>query len=833
MLEGIGGDVRFGLRAIRRSPGFTLAAVVVLALGIGANTTVFSALQMAILTPLPFPEADRLVLVDLTHRRTDEPTLRPTVWSYPKLQTLLEAEDRLVDPVAGYASRNVTLTEPGDPALVSVELVTPGYFAILGRNPVLGRGFGPEEGDADDPRFVAVLSHGAWRTRFGADPDAVGSSLVLNGQRHEVVGVAPPGFEGLTGTAVAWVPMASAAQTFSRFMITGTQAHWIHVVGHLAEDATLEGARAQVRSLGDAIAERYPLDDPSSIYGADVRALAAVRVNEAARSAVLLLSVAAGLVLLVACANLSGLLLARARRTARDGAVRLAVGASRWRLVRGSLVESGIIAALGGAAGVALALWGTRAMAAAWPDQFLRSGSGEMRVTDPAALGIDAGVLGYALLVTLATVLLFGAAPALRASRGDLVGSLRNTRAGTRRARRLLGLDSRSALVGAQVALALVLLIGVGLLGRSTQRLLDVDLGFHPEQLLTFQYTIPRTDAWAEDASAFHAMFLERLEALPGVEGATLGTPPLSGHWSITLVNDVPGRPAIPQGEDPPIGLHLVGDDYFELLGVPVLRGRALGPGDGTVTQPALVLSRTAAEQIFPGVDPVGRRLRIGISADDRDPYALVVGVVEDVRHNRPDEEVIPEAYYSSREFGGDRSVTVLVRTSGDPMDVLPAVRDQLSALNPELPISSVATGDDLVARAGGDRRIVLVLLSLFAALAVLLAATGTWGVVAYAVADRRRELGLRMALGSNAGAAVRTVLARSLWATVLGLAAGLGGAWATSRLLGTFLFETSTQDPVSYAGGAFLLLGVVFLASWLPARRAAQVDPADALRVE
>lgn len=832
MLEGLMGDVRLAMRALRRAPGFTAAAVLVLALGIGANTTVFSALKMALLTPLPYPDAARLVMVDLTYRRADEDVASPTVWSYPKFQALLETPGRLVDPVAGYGQRNATLSEPGDPALLTVELVSPGYFALLGVEPVLGRGFGVEEGDAADPRLVAVLSNGTWRTRFGGDPDVLGRTVTLNGRRFDVVGVAPAGFEGLTGSATLWVPMAAAGVAFNRFMIVGKQAHWFNLVGRLEAGATVPQARAQMAAIGQAIAERFPLEDPASLYGAGLRTLGEVRVNEGARAAVLLLSLAAGLVLLVACANLSGLLLARARRRARDGAVRLAVGASRWRLVRGSLVESGVLALLGGGAGVLVALWGTRAVAAAWPSRFLSSGGDEMRVTDPASLTLDPTVLGYALALTALTALLFGLVPAWRGSRGELVEQLRDGRGATRRGRSFLGLDTRGALVGAQVALALVLLVGAALLGRSTRKLLDVDLGFQPDHLLTFGYSIPRTSSWADDASAFHARFLERVGALRGVASASVGTAPLAGHWSITRVQDVPGHPPIPQGEGPMIGIHLVGDDYFRTLGAPLLAGRTLDARDGVGRVPHLVLSETAARRIFPDEDPIGRRIKVGISADDKDDYAEVVGVVGDVRYSRPDEEVIPEAYYSEREFG-DRTATVVVRTTGAPREAVAAVRAELAALDPGLPIFGVATGDELVARSAGDRRIILALLAVFALVTVLLAATGTWGIVAYAVAERRRELGLRMALGAEAGRILGVVLGRSVALAVVGVAVGLAGAWLTSRFLTAFLFETSALDPIAYVGGAALLLTVVLLASWLPARRATRVDPCEALRAE
>lgn len=832
MVEGIGGDVRHALRALERAPGFTVAAIGVLALGIGANTTVFSALKVAILAPPPYPAAGRLVVADLTRGRRDEGAPDPSPWSYPKFQRFLEAEGRLVEPAAGYAQRSATLTDPGDPALLPVELVSPGYLRILGGEPAVGRAFGPDEGDASDPRLVAILSWATWRDRFGGDPGAVGRSITLNGKRLEVVGVAPRDFAPLSGEVALWIPMATAAELFNSFMIRGAYAHWLHVVGRLRDGATLEQARAQMASIGSGIAEAFPEDDANVVYGADVRPFAQVRVNGQARAAVLLLSIAAALVLLVACANLSGLLLARAKRHARDAAVRVAVGASRWRLIRASLVESAMLAVLGGSAGVLVAVWGTRAMAAAWPSQFLRSGDGEMRVMDPGSLAMDPTILGFALAATAATALLVGLAPAFRASRANVADRLRDGGGSTRRGRRRTALDGRAALVGAQVALALVLLVGAGLVGRSMKRLLAVDLGFESADLLTFSYTIPRTDAWADDADAFHTRVLERLGTLPGVTDVSVGTPPLTGHWSITLVQDVRGQDPIPQGKGPRIGVHLVGDDYFRTLAIPVLSGRALDARDGTDAHPTLVLNRTAAEELFPGESPIGRSIKIGISADGKDDHAEVVGVVGDVRYGPPDEELMPEAYYALREFG-DRSVSVLVRTTGDPMSLLPAVHGVLRALNPELALFGATTGDDLVARATGDRRVVLVLLALFAAVTILLAATGTWGVVAYAVADRRRELGLRMALGARGRSVVGMVLRQSVLTAAVGLLTGLGIAALGARLLEAFLYRTSARDPVSYLGAAALLLGVVLAASWLPGRRATRVDPTEALRSE
>ncbi len=628
--------------------------------------------------------------------------------------------------------------------------------------------------------------------------------------------------------------MATGGVLFARFLVAGAQAHWLHVVGRLHPGATFEAASAQMAAIGQAVDEAHPTGDAASRYGGGLRRFAEVHTNAGARAAVRLLAAAAALVLLVACANLSGLLLARAKRRARNGAVRLAVGASRWRLVRAALTESALLALVGGGVGVLVAIWGTRAMAAAWPARFVVAGDGEMRAMDPGALGLDPVAVGFAVLVSLVTALVFGLAPALLAARGDVVAHLKDgRRGGGGRRRRLLGLDGRGALVGAQVALALMLVVGAGLVGGSMKRLLDVDEGFSASNLLIFQYAIPRTDARWSTPQPFHEAFMERVASLGGVEGVTVGTPPLAGQWVTTSVEGIEGDPELPPDESRPIGVNLVGDTHFKTLGIPVLRGRALDARDGTDAHTTMVISQLAAERYFPGEDPVGRRIRIGVTDDGKDPWVEIVGVVGNVLYNGPDEDPIPEAYYSFREFA-DPNATVIVRTAGDdPTSLLPAIREALGSMAPDLAIFGVTTMADERASVTGDRRVVLALLALFAAVTVLLAATGTWGIVAYAVADRRRELGLRMALGSDAARVVRMVVRRSLVSVVPGIALGLGGAWATSRILEAFLYQTSPRDPVTFAGGAALLLAVVLVASWLPARRVSAMDPSESLRAE
>jgi len=823
-------DVRVALRALAKNPGFTVAAVLVLALGIGANTTVFSALRAAVLAPAPFAESDRLVFADLVD---NEPTgeARISPWSYPKYRVLVEAGDRLIEPLAGYARRIVTVTGPDTPERMSVEFVGTHYFRVLGVEPVLGRGFAPDEASTEPPPLVAVLSHGFWRGGFGGGGDVLGREMIVNGDRVIVVGVAPEGFDGLSGDIDFWMPLASSGAVVSPVMMRASQAHWMRVVGRLRPGATFEDARDQMKVIGDGVQQTYPIDG-ESVYSGTARRFDDVRVNEGARAAVMVLSAAAMLVLLVACANLSGLLLTRVRRRARDGAVRMAMGALRWQLARASLIESGILALLGGALGLLLSVWGTAAMAEAWPSQFLRSADSELTAVSTDALGVDLSVLTFGALATLATIVLFGIAPALRGSGVDLADRLKDGGATSRRSQRLFGFDGRSVLVGAQVAMALVLLVGAALMGGSMQRLLDVDPGFRADNLLTFRYEIPRESAWQNDLMGFHRALIERIEALPGVESANLGIQPHTGHWSITGVQEIEGQPRFAEGERIMIGLNIVSPGHFESLGIPLLRGRTFDSRDGDDPLPTVVINRTAAAEMFGDDDPIGRRVELGISDEGKERFAEVVGVVGDVLYGPPDEGVMPEAYYAMAEFPLIGS-QVAVRTEGEPTAIVPAVRSVLSSLEPTMPMSSVRTMDSIVSGTTGDRRVILALLTIFSVVTLLLAATGTWGIVSYAVAARRRELGLRIALGAGRSRVLSTVLRQSLVAGGVGLVLGLAGAWAGGRLLDAFLYRTSARDPMAFAVGSALLMTVVFLASYLPARRATRVDPVEALKAE
>lgn len=833
-------DVRVAVRALRRTPWFTAAAVLVLALGIGANAAVFSALKATLLTPPPYPDPDRLVLLDLTEAtHGDRPRAIP--WSYRKYQVLADARDLPLQASAVYGTRHVTLTGVGEPAYLTAELVTPDYLRVLGVAPAVGRDFTAAD-DADGAASVAMLGYGLWQERFGGDRGIVGRDVTLNGHAVTVVGVAPRGFRGLGGTAQLFAPVHTGATLISLILVRAAQAHWLVGVGRLTPGASLASLNEHMRALGRAVAETYPISDPTITQGASARAFMAVRVNDQARSSVLILSAAAALLLLVACANLAGLLVARANGRAREAAVRVAMGAGRWRVARGFLVEALLLAVGGGAAALAVAGFGARALAAAWPSRFL-DGSWQVRGLDPSSVTVDGTVVAFAVAVTLLTGLLFGALPALAASQVSPARQLRAGTAGQRRTRR--GMDLRGWLVSGEIALALVLLVGAGLLLRSLRELQGVDRGFRSGNLVTFSYDIPRGSHWSDDPAGFNERFLEKLTALPGVESAAVTCiAPLQGHCMITAVRRAGDR-RWSEGSRPSIGVNYVSDDFFRTLGIAVRQGRTFTSEDRKGSRPVVVLNEAAARRLFPDGHALGQPVAMGIDltpdvasaasgtqvTGGEGGTAEVIGIVGDVLYDRPSQGVMPDAYVEERQEPGP--VQIVARTRGEPLALIPAARAALASLDPDIPIHGVTTDSQWEARATADTRVLGGLLGAFAALALLLACTGVWAVVAYGVARRTPELGVRVALGAEPGQVVGLVVRGGLGLAAVGVAAGALAAWGASRALRSFLYDVAPSDPLTFVAAAALLLLVAVLAAWFPARKATRVDPMTALRAE
>jgi putative ABC transport system permease protein len=820
-------DVRVAARALRRAPWFTAAAVLVLALGIGANAAVFSALKATLLTPPPYPEPNRLVLLDLTEAAHGD-RARAIPWSYRKYQVLADTRDMPLEGSAAYAVRQVTLTGVGDPAYLAAEVVTPDYLRVLGVSPTVGRDFTAGD-DVDGASPVVILGYGLWRGRFGSDRSVVGRSVTLNGHTVTVVGVAPEGFRGLTGTAGLFIPVHTGATLISPILVRGAQAHWLVGIGRLSPGASLALLNQHMQAVSD----------PTVIQGASAREFMSARVSDQARRSVLILSAAAALLLLVACANLAGLLVARANGRAREAAVRVALGAGRWRVARGFLIEAMLLAVGGGAVALVVARFGARALAAAWPARFL-DGSWNVRGIDLSAVSVDGRVVAFAVLVTLLVGLLFGALPALTASQVSPARRLRSGSTAEGPERRRMGL--RGWLVSSEIALALVLLVNAGLLIRSLRELQSVDRGFHSGNLVTFSFDIPRGSHWSDDVAGFNEQYLQKLTALHDVESATVScVAPLSGHCMITDVRRAGDR-TWSEGTRPGIGVNYVSDNFFKTLGVPVLQGRTFTSGDHKGSRPVVVLSEAAVRRLFPDGRALGKAVAMGI---DLTPEAAsgvqvtgggggtaeVIGVVGDVLYDRPSQGVMPDAYVDERQEAGYS--TFIVRTRGEPLAVIPGARAALASLDPDIPIHGISTDTQWEARATADTRVLGGLIGTFAALALLLACTGVWAVVAYTVARRTPELGLRVALGAEPRQVVGLVVRRGLAMAAVGVGVGALGAWGASRALGSLLYNVAPSDPATFGAAATLLLFVAAVAAWLPARKATRVDPMVALRAE
>lgn len=812
-MNGLSLDLRVALRGLARSPGFAAVAVLTLALGIGANTAIFSVVDAVLLAPLPYPEPERLaVLVTWDDERED-------LAFSPATFLDLERDARSLGRVAAWDTSSFTLTGDGPAERLAGASVSAGFFAALGVTPALGGGLGTAA--VGEP--VAVLADGLWRRRYQADPAAVGRGIVLDGVSHRIAGVLPADFRfPLAPEAEIWV-LAPKGLPPPPLQVDGEPAelrglHYLALLARLAPGASIEQADEELASLSAGYAAEHPEDEGRRTIGAEPLHEAAVGDL---RPALALLLGAVGLVLLIACSNVSSLLLARAVARGRELAIRASVGAGGSRLVRQALVEGLVLALAGGALGLLIGAWGVELLLELAPPDITRLGE----------VSLDLRVLAFAAALSLGSVLLFSLVPALRASRPALREALLEggARAGDSRGTARL----RGALVVGETALAVLLLIGAGLLLRSLDRLRDVDPGLRAENVLAATVALP--DArYSESAriTAFWDELHERLGALPGVleTGHVLTLPFGGSQASSDFV--IEGEPPPAPGREPNAGFQAVSSGYFRAVGIPLLAGRALEPTDRADGEQVVVVSQAMARRYFPGGDAVGRRINLDTAAGPDEPWMTIVGVVGDVRHAGFDGPPRPEIYFPYAQFPWAFG-TVVLRTAGEPMATAGALRAALAEIDPDLPLVEIRPLKDYLAESTARRRFLTILLGLFAAVAAALAALGLYGVIAYGAVQRRREIGIRIALGARRGPVQWSIVARGLALAVAGVALGTAGAFALRRLLAAQLFEISASDPVTYAAVALLLAAVAALASWLPARRAAAVDPAIVLRGE
>ena len=799
-------DLHYALRRLLKNPGFTAVAVLTLALGIGANSAIFSVINAVLLRPLPFPESDRLVGMYQVWKGAR------TVMSPSNFLDVRQQAKTLADAAAIDATE-FTLTGAGDPMRVSGSEVSASFFEVLRVRPMLGRPFAPDENEPGKDKVV-VLGHALWQQRFGSRSDVVGTSLILDGTPRTIVGVMPPGFS-YPAEQQLWIPIE-----YDESFRNARGAWYLTPIARLRPGISPEQGASEVSTIGSALEKQYPRANAD--VGFTTFPLQEAIVGDL-RPALLILLGAVGFVLLIACANVANLLLARAVAREAELAVRSALGARRGRLVRQLLTESIVLGAAGGLAGLIIAFWGSDLLVSLQPE-------GIPRLNE---IAVDRTVMLFTAGISLFTGIVFGAIPAFQMTRASVVTSLKEGGRGNMAAHGSARL--RGTLVVAEMALAVMLLAGAGLLIKSFGRLQAVDPGFRPEETLSFELSLPRT-VYDDDAqlAAVYDRMIDRLRALPGVRTAAgvMGLPLSGTRFNISFT--VLGRPEAAPGQTPAMEVRVATPDYFRTLGIPLKRGRAFTDADTAQSPRVVVLSEAAVRKHFANEDPIGKRVELGWGKGPGTPRAggEVIGIVGDVKELGLDEEFPAEIYLPMRQWPVGR-MSMVMRTAVEPMSLAEAATEAIHEIDPNLPVANMRSVEEIVSRSIAQPRFYMLLLAAFAAVALVLAAIGIFGVMSYMVSQRTREIGIRMALGAQGGSVVSMVVRQAMLLAGGGLVLGLIAALALSRTMTTLLFDLSPTDPVTFASVAGVLAFVAFLASYLPARRAASVDPMEALRAE
>jgi predicted permease len=802
-------DVRYGARMLRKNPGFTFIAVLTLALGIGANTAIFSLVSAVLVKPLNYHEPERLVMVWESDATTGATGDTPATGNYADWKT----QNQVFEDMAAVEWRNFNLTGDGEPERLMTYGVSQNFLPLLGASPQLGRNFLPEE-DKPGANKVVIISHGLWQNRFGGDTGILKREILLNGEKYAVVGVMPPNFEFAVTDVKLLTPIAFTAE-----QLANRDLHNLNVVARLKPGVTAAQADADIKAITHRIAAAFP--QQAQGLSADVVPLHE-QLTGNMRRPLLMLLVAVGFVLLIACANIAGVLLARAAARQREIAVRAALGASRWRIVRQLLTESLLLGLLGGGLGVLIAMW-----TLAFLQQLIPAGMREM-----ATLTLDLPVLGFTLGISLVAGVIFGLAPAIQASKTDLNDALKSGsgRTGIGAGQRWL----RNTFVVAEIALSLVLLVGAGLLIQTLSKLRGQYAGLRPDSVLTMRTQLSGANYREHQPKvAFYDAVLARVKTLPGVAAAGYTTAvPLTGMTSIGL--SLEGRQA-----DPNTGWNAVhrqiSPDYFQAMGLAVHQGRAFNERDDERATPVAVVNETMARQFWPGEDPLGKRFKVG-PLEGSNPWLTVVGIVADVRQMGVDAPVKAEMYvpyWQAAPYTLFVPRDLVIRTSVAPSSLVPAVRQAIREVDPNQPVANVRTMDEVLGRVTAQRTLGMQLLTAFAALGLLLAALGIYGVLSYFVVQHTPEIGVRMALGAQRSDVLKLVIGRGMKLALAGIVVGLFGALLLTRAMSRLLFGVSAIDPLTFAGVAALLALVAFLACYIPARRATKVDPMVALRYE
>ena len=811
---GISQDLRYAVRKLRRSPGFTLVAVTTLAVAIGATTAMFSIVNAVLLKPLPFRDPGQLVRVASVRNG------QPSSMSYLDFADF-RSQSRAVPAMAAIDVGNRNLTFPNaSPLRLTTGRVSASFFEIIGVHPILGRAFaGPDDSSGAAP--VVLLSEGLWRTSFGGDSTIVGRTVQLNAKPVTVIGVTPSTIDYPSGID-AWIPLVPTSDDLD----PGNRgAHYLRGIGRLAPGATLDGAKAELAAIARRLEQQYPAADLN-------RGETAIPLRDAivgsVHSALLVMLACVGFVLLIACANVANLLLVRASGRESEIAVRVAMGAGRARIMRQLVTESVLLSAAGAAVGTALAAWIVSLVHSFGPASVPRLGE----------VTVDGRVLAFATIVAIATGVLFGLVPAIHAARTDLSHILRESARGA--GGRRTAQRTRGALVVVEMALAVVLLVGAGLLGRSFLRLLSVDPGYRPESVVTMSLSLPsKKYPWDADQLAFAHALIEQLRSMPGTQDAALafGRPLAPDAMRVVFTRDDQPRPQ--PGQFSNADVRFVTDGFFRTLGMRIVNGRGFAEADRAGAPGVLVVSQEFARKFFPGESPVGKKITLGYgwqrSANKTDTASVrgeIIGVAGDIKAQGAASEPLETIYvpYAQTPI---TDVSVLVRSTAAPAAVINLARARIKEIDPDLPVFDAMPMSDAISESVAQPRFYAVLLGSFAAVALLLAAIGIYGVISYTMSQRTRELGIRIALGASRGGVTRLVVGHGMTLAAAGIAAGLAGAYALTRFLSTLLFGVGAIDAPTFIVVAAVLLGVAWAASWIPARRAARVDPLIAMRAE
>jgi putative ABC transport system permease protein len=799
-------DIRHGLRSLLKKPGFTLTAVIALALGIGANTAIFSVINGVLLRSLPYAEPGRIVMLwekSLTGGNLQNVLSPANFLDWQKQSTSFEQ-------MAAVWDLRVNLTGgTGEPEEVKAQFVSTGFFSALGIQPLTGRAFLPAE-DRLGNDLVIILSHQLWQTRFGADPEIVGKQATVSGRHRTIVGVMPPGFHFLDNQVKAWMPLGLDSAVNYR----ETSGRYLRAVGRLKPGVSLQQAQGELAGIAKQLEQAFP--EKNAGWGVNVIPIQEQIVGEI-RPVLVILFAAVAFVLLIACANVANLLLSRAASRQKELALRAALGASRTRLVRQMLTESVLLALMGGVLGVLLAYWGIQFLVGFGPDNIPRLNE----------VTLDLRVLGFTFAVSLVTGVLFGLIPALQASRPDLNDALKESSRGSTGGRSGM---FRNVFVVAEVSLALVLLIGAGLMIRSFMRLQSVETGFSSQNVLTMRAQLPRKK-YPEPRQIvdFFRQAQERIAALPGVQSVgAISYLPLAGGLASRDGFKVPGQPAPLPGQEPGVEVRVVTPGYFKAMGIPLLKGRLLDERDVKEAR-VLLINETIAKKYFPGVDPVGKQLEVSWDGSGPDE---IVGVVGDIREGALNKEPEPAIYWShAREsYPG---MALIVRTSGDASRFVSAVQKEIRAIDPEQPIADVRTMEQVIAKSITRPRFNTLLLSIFAGVALVLASVGLYGVMNYSATQRTHEVGIRMALGATRADIMRLVVGNGMMLTFTGIVIGVVASVALTRVMANLLFGITATDLTTFVGVSAILAAVAFIANYIPARRATRVNPVIALRYE